>query len=304
MKVFIKCIFLIFALSLVIFSQSWLIQKGKVSFSELSSQLASGSINCEPASLEKGTQSGCFYSELLGLEIEYTLTAPELQSEQKLPYVVFLHGRGGDEHQLRDFCGVDAAKNFFKEEPESRFLVFAPKDPLRSYWKDMASGPDVLRMINEEFVDHIEKNFFVNDKKCISGISMGGHGAVYSALKYPDLYQCMFALSPVFRSFQSLSREGKDHQAFGETKEQFEKRDPYTLIKRKPDGLPPRSVLIIGAQDELLPIGNTKVFFDYLRDYSKYGYFVDRTLKGRHNKDFWCSQMPEAMSFFGDSLYH
>jgi len=51
--------------------------------------------------------------------------------------------------------------------------------------------------INMELPTIIAENFPWNGKAAISGHSMGGHGALVSALKYPDKYRSVSAFAPI-----------------------------------------------------------------------------------------------------------
>ena len=51
--------------------------------------------------------------------------------------------------------------------------------------------------VNQELPALIESNFPVNDKRAISGHSMGGHGALISALKQPGRFASVSAMAPI-----------------------------------------------------------------------------------------------------------
>ncbi len=71
----------------------------------------------------------------------------------------------------------------------------------------------------KELPQLIEEHFPVNDKRCISGHSMGGHGALVIALKNPDRYTSASAFSPICHPTESPWGQkafsgylGKDHE--------------------------------------------------------------------------------------------
>jgi S-formylglutathione hydrolase len=69
------------------------------------------------------------------------------------------------------------------------FYVDATQSPWSSHYK-------MFSYVNIEVIDII-KNFSTNTSISISGHSMGGHGALISALKKPDLYKSVSAFSPI-----------------------------------------------------------------------------------------------------------
>ena len=70
------------------------------------------------------------------------------------------------------------------------FYLNAVQEPWRAHYQ-------MYDYISDELPQLIEANFDVNDKRAISGHSMGGHGALTIGLKNPDLYTCISAFSPI-----------------------------------------------------------------------------------------------------------
>jgi S-formylglutathione hydrolase len=75
------------------------------------------------------------------------------------------------------------------------FYLNATQKPWSEYY-------NMYDYIVKELPSLIESNLPVNDKKAISGHSMGGHGAMTIALKNPDKYKSVSAFSPICAPIQ------------------------------------------------------------------------------------------------------
>lgn len=118
--------------------------------------------------------------------------------EKRYPLLVFLHDGYGDVRTL-DRRGV--ASDLFARMADGRlpeFLVVAPGAPGSWFsdsrdgkrrWEEFLTG-DLLREIAVRY-----RIVPGRDARAITGISMGGYGAVKTALKHPDLFGAVSALS-------------------------------------------------------------------------------------------------------------
>lgn len=75
------------------------------------------------------------------------------------------------------------------------FYLNATQKPWSDYY-------NMYDYIVKELPSLIEANLPVNDKRAISGHSMGGHGAMTIALKNPDKYKSVSAFSPICAPMQ------------------------------------------------------------------------------------------------------
>ncbi|KAL4120320.1 hypothetical protein QTP88_013036 [Uroleucon formosanum] len=85
--------------------------------------------------------------------------------------------------------------------------------------------------VNEELPSIIQENFNVNkDKQSIMGHSMGGHGALISALKNPGKFRSVSALAPVCNPSQSPDERLILKCYFGDDNKTMEKWDSTCLV--------------------------------------------------------------------------
>ena len=104
--------------------------------------------------------------------------------------------------------------------------------------------------IVEELPALIEKHFHANDKRSISGHSMGGHGALTLALRNPGRYRSVSAFSPIVAPSQVPWGIKAFTHYLGEDRETWQQYDAVALIQAG-HRLPP---LLIdqGESDEFL----------------------------------------------------
>ncbi|WP_420598570.1 S-formylglutathione hydrolase [Neptuniibacter sp.] len=89
-----------------------------------------------------------------------------------------------------------------------------------------------------ELPDVIQANFPVTDQCSISGHSMGGHGAIVSALKNPGKYQSLSAFAPISNPINCPWGQKALSGYLGKDKEQWKAWDSCELIATAEEKLP------------------------------------------------------------------
>lgn len=182
------------------------------------------------------TRTGCFWSKATQSKVMYSVTFPkgyrmDANCKKPYPYMIFLHGRGGD-HQYFENIGGEQELNRVLSEPGGKpFLVVAPAEPVHSYWKDGAKKGSrhfgTATMVSEDLVRHIESKSCVAKERCLSGVSMGGHGSIYLKMRNPEVFKHAYAIAPVFRGEQGLHE--CDREAYGKGHD-YNRQDPVALF--------------------------------------------------------------------------
>jgi len=123
------------------------------------------------------------------------------------------------------------------------FYVNATQSPWAAHYR-------MYDYIVSELPALIEANFPVNDKRAISGHSMGGHGALVIALRNPGRYRSVSAFSPIVAPSQVPWGEKALSAYLGADRETWTQYDATALIANAQERLP----LLIdqGEADEFL----------------------------------------------------
>jgi Predicted esterase len=147
-----------------------------------------------------------FISAKLGRAIDIdlivpSLTTPELgkyndgtfryQGQSPFPLLYLLHGSFNDHHSLLAYTSIER----YAEERNIAVCTFSAENKYYLNSKD-EKFEDFLE---EELPDYLLGNFPLSNRRedtYIAGLSMGGFGALYHALKYPNKYMMVGAFSP------------------------------------------------------------------------------------------------------------
>ena len=116
------------------------------------------------------------------------VTPDEAAPGNRFPTVYILHGHGGDYRTWTKVTRPDLP------ELADRFgMVFVMPDGRNSWYWDSPEHPEMQMesFITRELVPYIDATLPTipsRDKRAITGLSMGGHGALYLAMRHPDLF--------------------------------------------------------------------------------------------------------------------
>jgi len=114
------------------------------------------------------------------------------------PVLYFLHGLGDNEQTLFNSGGWTLIDDLRKQHKIGDFLIVAPEGR-RSFYINSADGSERYNdFFLEEFVPHIAGKYRIRPGRrgrAISGISMGGYGALRFAFAHPELFSAVSAQS-------------------------------------------------------------------------------------------------------------
>lgn len=145
--------------------------------------------------------NGTFFSKELSRPVHYTAvlsndcqwgvdTNPHFKRGTKNVYL--LHGYSG--------CDTDWFTNAPLGDLANRFNVnfFMPNGDNSFYLNQPETGAKYQSYVGKEFIEYTRKTFGLSDKRedtLIGGLSMGGFGAIHTALSYPETFSGVIALS-------------------------------------------------------------------------------------------------------------
>jgi S-formylglutathione hydrolase FrmB len=156
-----------------------------------------------PAVAQSRIDCDALTSRVLGQLVHYCVLLPpgyDSPAEKSVHYPVlyFLHGLGDNEQTLVKSGGWNLVEDLRQQGKIGDFLIVTPEGK-GSFYVNSADGKvrysDFFR---REFMPYIENKFRVERKRrarAISGISMGGYGALHFAFAYPELFSAVSAES-------------------------------------------------------------------------------------------------------------
>ena len=114
------------------------------------------------------------------------------------PVLYFLHGLGDNEQTLFNSGGWTLLDDLRNQHKMGDFLIVAP-DARRTFYINSADGKvRYSDFFLEEFMPYIESKYRIRkgrSGRAISGVSMGGYGALRLAFAHPELFSAASAQS-------------------------------------------------------------------------------------------------------------
>ena len=141
-----------------------------------------------------------FRSDILGRQLDYALYYPPSyeQSQEKYPVIFFLHGANENEKRWSTRGQTDLMLDRMIAADEIGEFIVAIPFGANSFYTNSINGERWEDMITDEFIPLIESTTRAEGTRAgraISGISMGGYGALKLALKHPDVFSSVSAHS-------------------------------------------------------------------------------------------------------------
>lgn len=119
-------------------------------------------------------------------------------AQQPYPVVYLLHGLGDNERTLFNSGGWTLLDDQRKQHRIGGFLIVAPEG-WRTFYINSPDGRfRYSDFFLQEFIPHIESKYRIRkgrSARAISGISMGGYGAMRFAFAHPELFSAVSAQS-------------------------------------------------------------------------------------------------------------
>jgi S-formylglutathione hydrolase FrmB len=251
-------------------------------------------------------------SKILGHPVPYCVILPSDYDANKTsdyPALYFLHGLGGNEQLLLNSGGMNMIQDLRDSKRIGEFLIVAP-DAGRSFFINSRDGKVRYEdFFVREFLPYIESHYRVRaERKArgITGVSMGGYGALRFALKYPDLFVAVSAHSPALIETLPNIKISPDQavavaevlgKAFGSPVNAafWQRESPFTIVK---DGAKPAGLQIYfdcGTDDEFgFYKGNAQ--FDQLLTARGIPHEF-HLYPGGHDWDYFAEHLPASFEF-------
>jgi len=237
------------------------------------------------------------HSKAMGKDIKVVVIQPDQPINKNLPTIYLLHGYSGN---YADWVTkVPAIKSLVDQY---QITVVCPDGGYSSWYWDSPLDKNFQyeTFVAKELVSYVEGHYPVaKDRKQrgITGLSMGGHGALYLAIKHQDVFSAVGStaggvdIRPFPNNWDMAAKIGE----YSENKERWEN---HTIIEMT-HLLKPNSLAIF------LDCGVNDFFHDVnhkLHEKLTYLNIPHRYLSmpGAHNWDYWSTSILYQMAFFKD----
>ncbi|MGD0932698.1 MAG: alpha/beta hydrolase-fold protein [Candidatus Korobacteraceae bacterium] len=146
----------------------------------------------------------CFVikSQILGRPVRYCAFLPasfDQDKTRRYPVLYFLHGLEDNEESLLNFGGWDVVSELRSKGKIGDFVILAPSAGHTFYINSENGKVRYEDFLMKEFMPEMEKRYRAAGTRAtrgITGISMGGYGALRLAFRYPDEFAAVSAQMP------------------------------------------------------------------------------------------------------------
>ncbi len=237
-----------------------------------------------------------FRAHSLNHDTSINVVIPEDCDQEKIPVLWLLHGMHDNHSGWCRRTGIERYANEYK------IAVVCP-DGENSYYTNMVYGKRYFDYVSDELVKYVRRVFRFSEKRednFICGLSMGGYGALHTALMRPDQYSAAASLSGVVDIVSRLQVCAWTHEArmiWGDDFKENVKNSPADIMwlaeNFPSDAEKPRIYSCCGTEDSLYPLNIT--FRDFMRN-TDFDYTYDEG-PGVHNWAFWDTWIKKAIEW-------
>ena len=247
-------------------------------------------------------------SQVRSKETFYNLALPRLETGKAYPLVLLLHG-AWDRHDAW-------AKNIGPEklaELADRFgLVLLMPDGESFGWYVDGREAAIESYLVKELLPHVIGLYPEIDsgKIGITGLSMGGHGALTLTMKHPDLFKATGAMSALTdltghaASRHKVDQELQIEKAIGPAGKDGRNWKPFSarwMTVDKPDFWRGRPLIISVGRDDSLTAAENLAYHRLLSDLELEHLYRER--EGGHDWKYWRSELPDQLEFMSRQLH-
>jgi len=252
-------------------------------------------------------------SRILKQSIHYCVMLPDDYAPTAKPYPVlyFLHGLGQNEQALFKSGGWDLIEDLRQQKKIGQYLIVAPEGK-NSFFIDSAySKVRYSDFFIHELIPGIEKKYAARKDRAgraITGLSMGGYGALRFAFAHPELFSSVSAQSAALmtespqemnEALQSRSQLGRLlGSAFGDPINipHWKQNDPVTLARTNRAGIAKLAIYFnCGKDDDFnFEVGAEKLHRLLQSEKIKHEYHL---FPGDHSPGYFLSHLGETLEF-------
>jgi len=269
--------------------------------------LAQGQIDCSSVD-----------SRILHRPVRYCVQVPSSYGTKdaknqgaRYPVLYFLHGLGDNEQTLFNTGGWTLIEDLRQQHKIGDFLVVAPEGRSTFYINSADGMERYSDFFLREFMPAMEKKYRVlpgRMGRAISGISMGGYGALRFAFAYPELFSSVSAQSAALivespKQMNTAAKSGSPMvsaltSVFGNPIDvgHWQANDPFTLAKRNRVALLKTAIYFNCGQNDNYGFEKGAAALDkqLTNQGIKHEY---HPYSGDHSLDYFLSHLGETMEF-------
>lgn len=237
------------------------------------------------------------YSNLMKKQVHVVVIKPTnyKNSEKNYPVVYMLHGFSGNQNQW-----LNDAPQLLESVDQLNIILVCPDGGYGSWYFDSPIDSTIRyeSFITKDLVSYIDKYYKTipnQSGRAITGLSMGGHGSMYLAIRHNELFGAAGSISGGV-DFRPFPNNWNIKKALGTIEEHPENWANNTVINISDSSWRGKIKLVIdcGTEDFFLTV-NRNLHQKLLTHKIEHDY-TERP--GAHNKKFWGNAIDYQLMFF------
>ncbi|MFV0591830.1 MAG: alpha/beta hydrolase [Draconibacterium sp.] len=181
------------------------------------------------------------FSQSMNKDIGVVVITPEnYTTDENYPVLYLLHGYSGNQNDW--ITKVPEIKDY---ADQYRFIIVCPDGGFSSWYFDSPVDKNWMyeTYVSDELIKWVDKNYSTKAApagRAITGLSMGGHGALYLAFRHQDVFGAAGSMSGGIdiRPFPNNWELSKRLGNYAENKENWEENSVINLVyKLSPNSL-------------------------------------------------------------------
>jgi S-formylglutathione hydrolase FrmB len=272
------------------------------------------SIHATPAQAQGRIDCASLNSKILHRAVRYCVMLPpsyESSKDTKYPVLYFLHGLGENEQTLLRSGGWGLIEDLRQQDKVGDFLMVAPEGRGSFFIDAAGAGDRYEKFFLSEFLPYVETHFrIIRDRRHrgVTGLSMGGFGALRFAFAHPEVFGSVSAQSPalITETPQQVNADLRDAgplarvlgNAFGNPIDvaHWNANNPLNLAQRSRIALKTEAIYFnCGEQDEFgFAEGASRLHKQLSAGGIQHEFHL---YSGSHDAEYFLSHLHETMEF-------
>ncbi len=237
------------------------------------------------------------YSPSMDKNVECRVVTPDNYDQGKrMPTVYLLHGYSGNAK------GWVEKYNICELADQYSMIIVASDGGFSSWYWDspIDSSMKYETFTSQELIEYIDANYLTipdRNARAVTGLSMGGQGAMYLAIRHQDTYGAVGSMSGGV-DIRPFPENWHMSQRLGTIEEHPENWEAYTVMNQL-DLLKPNSLAITfdcGVDDFFYEVNNA-LHEELSRRKIPHHY---TSAPGAHTLQYWRKSLPYHFHFFND----
>jgi S-formylglutathione hydrolase FrmB len=230
---------------------------------------------------------------------------------QHYPVLYFFHGLGDNERTLFNSGGWTLLDDLRRQHKIGEFLIAAPEAGRTFYINSADGSVRYSDFFLQEFIPLIEAKYRISkgrNKRAISGISMGGYGALRFAFAHPEMFSSVSAQSAalIIESPQELDTAARAGAPLGKLLatvfgspidvQHWKSNNPFVLAQKNAVALRRLAIYLNCGQDDNYGFekGAAALHAQLEKEGIRHEY---RPYPGDHSFSYFMAHFPEVMEF-------